>query len=269
MSHLILHSVPRSGSTWLGSIFDSHPKVNYKYQPLFSYAFKGSLNENSTIEDIEAFFNEIAWSNDDFINQSKEKKEGIIPDFAKAYPATHVCYKEVRYHHILKNLITQDKNVKAVLLIRNPLAVLHSWYLAPKEFKKELGWNFDEEWLNAPKKNLDKPEEFNGFNKWKEAAFLFLELKDKFPNQVRIVEYKNLLTNPVEITKSLFEFVGLDYVKQTEDFLERISTTNQRDAYSVYKIKKEDKAWKNLPKHIIDYIEKDLKNTKLEQFLYD
>ena len=35
-----IHGVPRSGTSWLGQILDSSPKVRYKFQPLFSYAFK-------------------------------------------------------------------------------------------------------------------------------------------------------------------------------------------------------------------------------------
>ena len=59
MQYVAIHSVPRSGSTWLGQIFNSHPKVNFRYQPLFSYAFKDYLNEASSSEDIEAFFKNI------------------------------------------------------------------------------------------------------------------------------------------------------------------------------------------------------------------
>jgi len=267
MQKIALHSVPRSGSTWLGNIINSHPQVSFKYQPLFSYAFKDYLNCESSNEKINAFFNEIRLSNDEFINQKKGIEKGIIPILKKDKMITHTCYKEVRYHHILKNMLQQCKDVKVVLLIRNPLAVLQSWYQAPKEFKSEYGWVFEEEWLDAPKKNLKRPEEFNGYNKWKEAANLFLKHKNDFPNRVHLVTYSDLLKNITEEVRKIFEFVNLKLGSQTYKFIESSISFTQQDAYSVYKKKQVDDSWKQLPGHIIDYITDDLKNTILEQFI--
>ena len=59
MQRIAIHSVPRSGSTWLGQIFNSSSLVIYKYQPLFSYAFKGRLSPQSTNNKIVQFFDEI------------------------------------------------------------------------------------------------------------------------------------------------------------------------------------------------------------------
>lgn len=267
MQKFAIHSVPRSGSTWLGTLFDSHPAVSFKYQPLFSYAFKDYLDSKSSKHSINSFFNKIALSNDEFINQQQEKLKGIIPVFNKAQQYTHSCYKEVRYHHILENMLQKVPEVKAVLLIRNPLATLYSWYKAPKEFRPEKGWNFEEEWLHAPNKNLSKPEEFNGYAKWKEASLLFLKLKEVYPNQVYLVDYKNLLTDTENVVKQLFTFTELDYPQQTAEFIKESKSQNQEDAYSVFKIKDKDDQGKNLPEHIKTYIYNDLKGTPLERYL--
>ncbi|NJL77038.1 MAG: hypothetical protein HC892_20515 [Saprospiraceae bacterium] len=80
--------------------------------------------------------------------------------------------------------MNQDKGVKIVGLIRNPLSVINSWLKAPKEFKRELGWNELEEWRYAPSKNLDRKEEFNGFEKWKEVALLFIQLQQVYPEKI-------------------------------------------------------------------------------------
>ena len=45
MKRIAIHSVPRSGSSWLGQILNSSLKVCFRFQPLFSYAFKDYLNE--------------------------------------------------------------------------------------------------------------------------------------------------------------------------------------------------------------------------------
>jgi hypothetical protein len=174
MKKVAIHSVPRSGSTWLGSIFDSHPNVAYRYQPLFSYTHKGVLTPNSSKKEIDTFFQDILYTTDDFVLQKAAIEAGKIPSFFKESP-THIVYKEVRYHHILSNLLEQDNEIIVIGLIRNPFAVIHSWLNAPKEFRKDLGWKEMEEWQFAPKKNLNKPEEFNGFEKWKEVRDLFFD----------------------------------------------------------------------------------------------
>lgn len=269
LSKVAIHSVPRSGSTWLGSIFDSHPQVNYKLQPLFSYAFKDALNSESTIEQINSFFQLISESNDDFLMQNEGKAKGIIPEFSKTLPMTHICYKEVRYHHILRNLLLKDNEIKVIGIIRNPMAVIWSWLNAPKEFKKELGWKMEEEWRYAPSKNLNKPEEFNGFEKWKEVSLLFEQLRKEFPNQFYLVNYKNLLINTLDTVTELFNFVGLTVKDQTFQFLNKSRKANVLDAYGVYKNKENDREWvDNLPDFIVKEIIEDLNGTSLEKYLY-
>ncbi|MGY0392963.1 sulfotransferase domain-containing protein [Bizionia sp. KMM 8389] len=267
MNKIAIHSVPRSGSTWLGNIFNSHSKVTFKLQPLFSYAFKGAISPSATKEDINSFFKKIQTSEDSFINQTEGIEKGIIPVFRKDENPTHICYKEVRYHHVLENMLAKNDEFKLILLIRNPLAVLYSWYNAPKEFRKEKGWVFDEEWLNAAKKNLNKPEEYNGYEKWKEATRLFLELKKHYSNRVCIINYSELLADTTNIIKELFVFSNLEFTKDTEEFIAKSTSVNHENAYSVYKKKTKDNNWHELPSHIIDYIQKDLKDTELEVFL--
>lgn len=257
-----IHSVPRSGSTWLGSIFDSHPKVAYRFQPLFSYTHKDQLNENSSLLDINGFFKDILNSNDDFILQKEAIKTNRVPSFRKE-KITHIIYKEVRYHNILENLLNQDDDLKIVGLIRNPFSVLNSWLRAPKEFKKDLEWEIEEEWRLAPKKNLNLPEEFNGYEKWKEGAFIFLDLEKRYPKRFYLLNYDLLLTNKLITVKDVFSFCDLEMTQQTLDFFNSSSKENEEDAYSVFKKKSQDNSWQSeLPKFIIEEIKAD------EEFQY-
>ena len=86
LNKVALHGVPRSGTSWLGSILDSSKNVIYRHQPLFSYAFKSFLDENATKEKIETFFLAIAKSEDDFLLQKEAKQKQLIPSFAKKTP---------------------------------------------------------------------------------------------------------------------------------------------------------------------------------------
>lgn len=268
ISKIAIHSVPRSGSTWLGELFNSHPKVSYCYQPLFSYAFKGRLSIRSSSEEIDVFFNDLANTKDDFVNQVEARNIGKLPVFNNKEKTQAVVYKEVRYHHLIEHLLNTTKDLKLIGLVRNPLAVINSWLNAPKEFRKDLGWQIDEEWRFAPKKNQNKIEEFNGYEKWKEVTSLFLSLKVKHPNQFKLVEYNDLLSDTESVVKDLFVFSNLEITKSTLDFIKQSKQKEVSDAYSVFKTRQVDDKWKTqLKTEIIDYINNDLKGTELEKYL--
>lgn len=267
MERIAIHSVPRSGSTWLGSIFDSHPNVAYRYQPLFSYGHKGKLNPSSTKAEIVNFYQDILRTTDDFVLQKEAISMARVPSFLKD-SCTHIAYKEVRYHNILENMLSQDGGLKIIGLVRNPLAVINSWLKAPKEFRSDLGWRIQDEWRFAQKKNQNKPEEFNGFEKWIEATLLFERLKNLYPNQFFLVRYLDLLTQTENAVKEIFAFCGLHFAQQTADFLKLAKQQKNEDAYSVFRSKKTDKRWeKELPQEIIDKIRNTVKKYNLNQHL--
>jgi hypothetical protein len=267
LKKIAIHSVPRSGSTWLGSMVDSSPQTVYRFQPLFSYAHKGQLDENASLDEINIFFKDIWHTDDFFVLQQEAKARQIVPQFPKVNP-THLVYKEVRYHHIIENLLVKDPEIFIIGLVRSPFATIHSWLNAPKEFKKELGWKVAEEWRNAPLKNLNKPEEFNGYEKWKEVTKLFVRLREEYPNQFYLLSYEELLKNTEDAMKKVFDFCGLNFSDQTESFVKK-STSNavkDDDAYSVFKSKSKDDAWKkDLPGFIVETIKADPDFTSLNK----
>lgn len=265
---IALHGVPRSGTTWLGEIFNSALEVRYCYQPLFSYAFKDFLTDQSTEFEIDCFFECMQKTQDRFVLQTEERARGIVPSFSKTLP-THLVYKEVRYHNILTNLLAQDPDVRAVFLIRDPRAVISSFLNAPREFRRDLNWKVEEEWRFAPKKNQDRPEEFFGFEKWKEASEIFLRLTRQYPDRVLLLRYADLLRATRETVDKLFLFSGLTIGDQTEAFLEGRIAGRADSAYSVFRpISKLDEKWKqSLPDEIDRAIRADLENTPFAQFL--
>ncbi len=257
LKKIAIHSVPRSGSTWLGSIFDSHPNVAYRFQPLFSYTHKNQLKKNFSLVDIDNFFSDILHTKDDFVLQKEAIEQNKVPSFEKGV-LTHIVYKEVRYHNIIDNLLEKDADIKIIGLVRNPFSVINSWLQAPKEFKKDLGWKIEEEWKYAPKKNLNRDEEFNGYQKWKEATFMFLNFKKKYPNNFYLLNYDSLLKGNKSVVVDLFSFCNLDMPQQTLKFLKASSKKNDSDAYSVYKQKEADDKWQaELPPYIINEIKGD------------
>lgn len=267
LQKIAIHGVPRSGTTWLGEILNSNEQVIYKYQPLFSYAFKSYLDEQSDAKRIAQFFAAIAQTPDTFMDQTEQRARGDLPVFLKSTP-THIVYKEVRYHHILANLLQQDPEVKLIALIRNPLAVMASWLAAPREFRRDLGWVVDEEWRNAPSKNENKPEGFYGFEKWKEAAYLFQALAKQYPQRVTVLSYNALLTRPEEETQRLCDFVGLPFTAQMRQFLQSSRAETKDDTYSVFRVRQQDDGWKTkLDNNIANAIRADLAGSALAGYL--
>jgi hypothetical protein len=269
LKKIAIFGVPRSGTSWIGEIFNSSPYVAYRFQPLFSYALKDYLTPASSKEEIQEFYEKLLLSKDTFINQYDRRNSGDYPTFNKAN-ITHVAFKEVRYINILSNLMRRSPDLMLCLVMRNPYSVINSWMRAPREFRRDLGWKEQEEWRYALKKNMNRPEEYNGYEKWKEAANLFISLKDNYPERVQLINYGKLIQEPARVINNVFSRFGLGFTEQTLDFLKQSSNQENTDPYSVYRSKQTDDNWRRqLDPTIVEEISQDLQNTQLEVFLDD
>src|SRR5690606_6469057 len=193
---IAIHGAPRSGTSWLGQVFNSHPQVQYRYQPLFSYAFKGRVGAHSSRQEFLDLFADLATTEDDFVLQrGKAALAGYQMSFPKAEP-THLVYKEVRYHGVLERMLDEVSEARLVAIVRDPRDVIGSWLKAPREFQP--GWNIANEWRDALSKNAGKEENWYGFSRWKELARLFDSLAGRHPDRVLVVRYEELLAAPLE-----------------------------------------------------------------------
>lgn len=270
MRRIAIHGAPRSGSSWLGEIVNSSPAVIYKYQPMFAHRFRGLLGECAIEADVDAFFREIVAVDDAFCDQAEARKSGRMPTFTKE-TATHVAYKEVRFHHLLWNLVRRSRDVQFLFLIRNPMATIASWLGAPREFRADLGWAVAEEWRYAIKKNLNRPEEFNGYERWKDSAAIFDALAARYPERVKLISYRHLVSNTQNVVSDLFDFCDLPITDQTRIFLDvsrQPASEGKRATYGVYNGRDDDREWEQtLPKYIVDDVARDLHGHSLEKFL--
>lgn len=267
LQRIAIHGVPRSGTTWLGEILNSNEQVIYKYQPLFSYALKSFLDEHSDLPRIDEFFSRLTTTEDDFLDQRAQRERGDLPCFNKLSPS-HIVYKEVRYHNILENLLAQDQSVKLIGLVRNPLAAMASWLAAPREFRRDLGWDQMAEWRAAPSKNQGLAEEFYGFDKWKEAANLFHKLAAIYPERVKITAYSELLAEPEEQAQQICQFAGLEFTEQMRVFIAASRSETKADTYSVYRQRQKDDGWQStIDDRIVQAIRADLDGSDLARYL--
>ncbi len=227
-----LHGAPRSGTSWIGQIFNSAPEVAYRYQPFFAHAFRPRVDAAETPADLERILDEVAGTEDDFVLQRGAARVARAElAFAKTAPRWMV-YKEVRYHHLLPQLMRIER-FKGVGIVRDPVAVLDSWARAPREF--DPAWDLQAEWRSAPRKNAGRVEEFYGYEGWKRAALTFRALAAEHPDRFRLLRYERLTADPMGETKALFDFLGLELSPPVRDFLTRSTSRHDGDPYGVFR----------------------------------
>lgn len=84
-------------------------------------------------------------------------------------------------------------------------------------------------------------------------------------NNVRVVLYEELCSSPIAVSRSLFEFAGLDWHLAVENFVERSSTANQANTYDrvIRDSVKTAAAWRHkLDPGKIDLIDKVLERSR-------
>jgi hypothetical protein len=262
-----INGMPRSGTSWLGQIFDSHPDVCYRLSPLFSYRFKNRVNENATPDEWNNLFKQVYEVHDEFMEQMEKKIDGRYPTFSiKTSPSKILAIKSTRFHNLVEGALNKIEDIKIVHIVRNPCAVINSWIKAPKEFPPDS--DIETNWRTG-KNRKTAQEEFWGFDDWKKLSYLYIYLSSKYPKKVYMIRYEKIVDNPEYEIEKLFRWVGLNIHPQTKQFLIDSMISHISDPYAVFKKSSEVKSrWRNeLPRYIADEIYNDLSGTELEEFL--
>lgn len=241
---------PRSGTSWLGQLFNASESVAYRYQPLFSYEFKDWFGAHGvSAESLAAFGDALLGAQSGFVLQALRPHKLPSP--------THLVWKEVRYHHLMPALAALPGLHKLIYLHRPALQVINSWYQAPKEFR--AGQDIHAEYLDAPSKNTD-PCEYNGFNRWKQSLAMALALQAERPDKVVLVSYDRLRSDPQAQLAALFETTGLGMTEQVRSFIAASTSQHEADAYSVFRNRE---AEITLPQDIVQHLRRDTEGAAL------
>jgi sulfotransferase family protein len=259
--------VARSGTSWIGQIINSSPRVCFRFQPLFAYEFKGRVDEDSDQATYERLFRDIFNTSSPFLIQGDKQASGEYPKFEKNADPDILVFKENRYQSVLEPMIRRVLFLQAVGIVRHPCAVLNSWRHNSKEFPP--GSEILKEWRFGNCKNKGN-EDYFGYYKWKEIANLYLDLRDKYPDRFALLRYEDAVHTPQQTIPALFEFLKIPFEEASQRFLLDSTAAHDGSYYSVYKDKSVADKWrKELDAHIIDEIHADLAGTRLEQFLGD
>jgi len=264
-----VHGVPRSGTSWVGQIFNSHPNVAYRYQPFFSYAFRDKIDDTASASSMRQLFADLLHSEDDFVHQKGPARLARhLPEFQKQ-EATRLIYKEVRFHHLMRPILERLPEARIIGIVRDPRAVLASWFQAPREF--ESTWDPQAEWRLAKKKNRGLLENWYGFEKWKQFVRFLLELRSDFPGRLMIARYEDIVLDARNVVHALMQFADLNVQPQTVDFVTDSVSRDDGDPYGVYRQSASRLfAWRNdLAINIQNDVLADLQGSELEAFLHE
>lgn len=262
-----IFGMPRSGTSFVGQIFDSHPGVAFRMEPIFAYALKNSVNENSSKDEFESFFQKAFKAHDDlFMNQVKNREKGVYPTFEKNINQSFLVFKTTRFHEIIPSLLHyfSPEYLKIVSIVRHPCGAISSWLNHPNEFPQ--GANKRLEWRSGACRKTAR-EEYWGFNDWLAVTQQHRQYEKEYSN-FKIFQYENIVKNIKTATKQLFEFADLTVTQQTMNFISRCQTRNDADPYSVFKTKETAVKWKTqLEEAIQNEIIRDTKKNNLDAFL--
>src|SRR6478672_8697625 len=113
-SIIYISGVPRSGTSWVGQIINSSSLVRFRFQPLFSYEFKDSVNEDSSKEELEQFFECLYRTESNFIIQKDKVDSGEYPFFEKDEIQTHLAFKENHYQSMIEPFLRKMPYLKVI-----------------------------------------------------------------------------------------------------------------------------------------------------------
>jgi len=245
MKKIAIFGCPRSGTSYLGQIFNNSENVAYRYQPLWSYEFKDFFfKRRINFKSVKNFHYKIFKAKSPYVlTKYKVKKKKI----------THLMWKEVRYHNLIKKLITSNQLNYIIYIFRKPENVINSWYDAPGEFKKN--WDIKKEYFYA--KNINKKKyDYYGLFKWIKSGSEVLKLTK---SKILLISYEDLEKNPNKIVKKLFSKINLKFTKKINIFINKTKKRSSIDQYSIYKKKSKMK----LPKEILSKIIEHKKASKI------
>jgi hypothetical protein len=173
--------------------------------------------------------------------------------------------KETRNHHLVSTLINLFQDIKIIYIVRNPCGAINSWLSSPKEFP--ITANPYEEWKSGKCRKTGEGE-YWGFDDWKLLTAQYLDFEERYPDNVKVISYEDLVRHSHDVTQEMFEFAGMEFSEEAKKFLNFSQSTHSDHTRAVFKSKDVKDRWKlQLAPEIIDAIRKELNGSDLEKYL--
>lgn len=265
---VIVAGMPRSGTTWLGQIFDSHPEVAYRVCPLFCYSLKDAVAAESPRAEWSEVFRRAFLEPSDYMLDIRGRLAGDLPAFSqKTVPPSRLVLKFDHHQDLVGRALELFANLRVVALVRNPCAAIDSWLRAPKEFPQDADPLLH--WRDGRIKKRWRGDHF-GFDDWVRLATEFLALERRHPGRAEVIRYEDLVRGGAAVAEPLLARCGLASHPATAAFIRESQARHSDATYGVFKDPRVVEAWRErLPGRIRAEIERELSGTPLEVFLKD
>jgi hypothetical protein len=250
----------RSGTTWLGSIMNSHPGITYRFEATNRLSDHPRMKEiNEALERGDRSFTEILYRNLLPLHPMLDKAPFFKKDhspllmrqqlwvfcravkpFGALYEAlytpkygTALAFKEINGDRLMRYLLKQT-SIKILYIVRSPWAVVASTMRGQAEHLMPTG-RFDvlDSLLEKHDENLanhyaGKIDSLNDIQKnallWRMDAEKGVTAIDGNPHAMLMI-YENLCRAPLEQSKEAFSHFGMDMHTNTEDFISASSSS--------------------------------------------
>ena len=261
----IIIGAMKAATTSLYTYLKQHPDVFMTHikEPMFfnnlnkenDFVVKGRKSKKIiTFDEYYSLFNDV-------------KKEKAIGEASPSYIYNEQCATLIKEHL---------PNTKIIAIIRQPVERAYSNYLHAKRADREPITNFEDA-FNSEEERINK--NWSPLYHYKAQGFYYRQLKryyNLFPkNQIKVILFKDIITNPERITKEIFDFLGLDaFIPDTSKKANVAGTPKGLFGWLIMKMRKHNlipniEFSKILPKFMVKIILKTIysKPNKISKYL--
>lgn len=314
---ILVFGLPRSGTTWIGKLFDSHPDTLYRHEPdsvqrLSMPLFPEKQDAPRHREELEQFVATLprmrlpeVVGKQPLFPKSYQSAAGLAAyrasvvvakaasrvhrHFPCAYRPTgeggrnaRVVWKSIESSGRLGACIEALPEVCAIHLMRHPCGVVAS------RLRGSVAHGFGQPaadlWVlklllataSGQAHEMDM-EAIQRLTPEEQVTWSWLLTQEKIladvadSERVLTVRYEDVCAQPIELTRRMFEFAGLDWQPQTEKFVLASTQTGDADYYSVFKNPQASvERWRSeLSSDVIERVQRILRGSPLHRFYKD
>ena len=204
---IFLISQPRAGSTLTQKILGCHSQIHtisepwMMLHPLYALKHRGYQAEYQSdlaFQGLENSLNILPNGKDVYLTGVRKMYSHIYNSLLATTLKEYFLDKTPRYYHIIPELYATFPSAKYIVLLRNPLAVLVSiletWIYPQSRDNLQLLRNYLFDLLKAP--------------------ISMLESIKQLEQEICVIHYENLLTNPNQEIKVVFDFLQMEFESQ-------------------------------------------------------
>nr|XP_039268403.1 carbohydrate sulfotransferase 1-like [Styela clava] len=215
----------RSGSSFVGELFNQHPNVFYTYEPLvpvdlqnmtsivdtlrstLSCNFRNLIEDNSEIDKLKWTGQKCVMNNICFRTRTKE----LCSERFCAAPISCAKCRRVETHEL--NSICESKAISATKVIRlRSLSILETLMQDKKMDLKILHLIRDPRGIASSRKKLNNYNDMVGTcaRMYNNVNLSLIKQPEWLKGRYKLIRYEDVAINPIKMVEKIYDFVGLD-----------------------------------------------------------